>query len=155
MAELAADAGELEQGLEWVQRAIAADPRSARPHFTLGRLLEGAGEVKLTKVHDVVGTGTRIHGEVVDREAVRSFFPSFLLDSEGRVREASCGCPHFRRSGVREGPCEHMLALRLAYSRRRADEYAQAAERSLDGMGENDYTQALRGLARYAVSRDH
>jgi uncharacterized Zn finger protein len=80
--------------------------------------------VKVTKVHEVVGEGTRIHGEVVDREAVRSFFPAFTLDLEGRVKEASCGCPPFRRSGLREGPCEHMIALRLAYARQRAAEEA-------------------------------
>lgn len=43
----------------------------------------------------------------------------------------------------------------LDYSRRRAREYAQAAERALDGLADNEYTLALRGLARYAVSRDH
>ena len=43
----------------------------------------------------------------------------------------------------------------LDYSRARASEYAQAAERALDGLPDNDYTAALRGLARYAVSRDH
>ncbi|HZX76784.1 polyprenyl synthetase family protein [Lysobacter sp.] len=43
----------------------------------------------------------------------------------------------------------------LDYSRRRAQEYAQVAEQALDGLEENDYTLALRGLARYAVSRDH
>lgn len=98
--------------------------REARAHRLLGDGGPGAGEVKVTKVHEVVGEGTRIHGEVVDREAVRSFFPAFTLDLEGRVREATCGCPTFRRSGVREGPCEHMLALRLAYARRRAEEEA-------------------------------
>nr|BDT30488.1 GNAT family N-acetyltransferase [Myxococcus sp. MH1] len=98
--------------------------REARAHRLLGDGGPGAGEVKLTKVHDMVGEGTRIHGEVVDREAVRSFFPSFTLDLEGRVKDASCGCPHFRRSGMREGPCEHQLALRLVYARRRAEEEA-------------------------------
>ncbi len=96
----------------------------ARAHRLLGDGGPGAGEVKVTKVHEVVGEGTRIHGEVVDREAVRSFFPAFTLDLEGRVKEASCGCPHFRRSGLREGPCEHMMALRLAYARQRAAEEA-------------------------------
>ncbi|RPE81060.1 polyprenyl synthetase family protein [Vulcaniibacterium tengchongense] len=43
----------------------------------------------------------------------------------------------------------------LDYSRRRAGEYAQAAERALAGLDGNDYVAALRGLARYAVSRDH
>jgi hypothetical protein len=98
--------------------------REARAHRLLGDGGPGAGEVKVTKVHEVVGEGTRIHGEVVDREAVRSFFPVFTLDLEGRVKEASCGCPHFRRSGLREGPCEHMIALRLAYARQRAAEEA-------------------------------
>ncbi|SEU21681.1 SWIM zinc finger family protein [Stigmatella erecta] len=98
--------------------------REARAHRLLGDGGPGAGEVKVTKVHEVVGEGTRIQGEVVDREAVRSFFPSFTLDLEGRVKEASCGCPHFRRSGLREGPCEHMLALRLAQTRQRAEQEA-------------------------------
>jgi octaprenyl-diphosphate synthase len=43
----------------------------------------------------------------------------------------------------------------LDYSRRRAAEYAQAAERALDGLAENDAVAALRGLARYAVERRH
>ncbi len=43
----------------------------------------------------------------------------------------------------------------LDYSRERARTYAEAAERALDGLHENEYVAALRGLARYAVSRDH
>jgi predicted nucleic acid-binding Zn finger protein len=120
--------------------------REARAHRLLGDGGPGAGEVKLTKVHEVVGEGTRIHGEVVDREAVRSFFPVFTLDLEGRVREASCGCPHFRRSGVREGPCEHMMALRLAYARRRAEE--EALRQTPEGR------QLIRAETRSYVRRE-
>ena len=43
----------------------------------------------------------------------------------------------------------------LDYSRQRAAEYADAAEAALDGLGENEAIAALRGLARYAVSRNH
>jgi len=43
----------------------------------------------------------------------------------------------------------------LEYSRRRAEEYAEAAERALDGLADNDAVAALRGLARYAVQRSH
>ena len=120
--------------------------REARAHRLLGDGAPGAGEVKLTKVHDLAGEGTRIHGEVVDREAVRSFFPSFTLDSEGRVRDASCGCPHFRRSGMREGPCEHQLALRLAWSRRRAEE--EALRQTPEGR------KLIRAETRSYVRRD-
>lgn len=43
----------------------------------------------------------------------------------------------------------------IDYSRRRAADYAAAAERALDGLPENDAVAALRGLARYAVERKH
>ncbi len=43
----------------------------------------------------------------------------------------------------------------LGYSRDRAAAYADAAEASLAGLADNPYVAALRGLARYAVSRDH
>lgn len=43
----------------------------------------------------------------------------------------------------------------LEYSRERARGYADLAERALDGLDDNDYLAALRGLARYAVNRDH
>ncbi|WP_242162515.1 polyprenyl synthetase family protein [Lysobacter sp. M15] len=42
----------------------------------------------------------------------------------------------------------------LAYSRSRASTYAQAAEAALQGLPESEGLAALRGLARYAVTRD-
>jgi predicted DNA-binding WGR domain protein len=97
--------------------------REAIAHRLLGDGAQSpSGEVRLTKVHDLVGEGVEIHGEVTDKEAHRSFAPSFTLDLEGRAVNATCGCPTFRRSGMREGPCEHMIALRLSYARRRAEE---------------------------------
>ena len=43
----------------------------------------------------------------------------------------------------------------LEYSRQRANDYAAEAAAALDGLDDNEYVAALRGLARYAVSRDH
>ena len=43
----------------------------------------------------------------------------------------------------------------LDYSRQRALVFADAAEAALDGLPDNDAMAALRGLARYAVGRDH
>ena len=43
----------------------------------------------------------------------------------------------------------------LRYSRDRASDYAARAERALDGLPGNEHLDALRGLARYAVNRDH
>jgi hypothetical protein len=97
--------------------------REERAHRLLG---DGertpSGEVRLTKIHEIMGEGVEIHGEVIDNEAHRGFAPSFTIDLEGRATNATCGCPAFRRAGMREGPCEHMIALRLAFARRRAEE---------------------------------
>ncbi len=43
----------------------------------------------------------------------------------------------------------------LEYSRKRAGEYAEAAERALGGLVENEAVAALRGLAHYATNRSH
>src|SRR5688572_9321105 len=43
----------------------------------------------------------------------------------------------------------------IAYSRRRAEDWADAAERALDGLPDSGWVHALRGLARYSVSRGH
>ncbi|MGJ7903766.1 polyprenyl synthetase family protein [Lysobacter sp. 1R34A] len=67
------------------------------------------------------------------------------------------------RAAVEHGDTEAMPEVLAAihatggldYSRKRACDYAAAAEAALDALEENDYTSALRGLARYAVSRDH
>jgi hypothetical protein len=109
-------------------------PREAKAHRLLGVGVgagaTGTGEVKLTKIHEIAGEGIEIHGEVIDKEAHRDFPPRFTMDLEGRVTDAWCTCPTFRRTGLREGPCEHMIALRIAYARKRAEEDAlrQTAE---------------------------
>lgn len=43
----------------------------------------------------------------------------------------------------------------LDYSRRAAERYAQAAMLALDGLPDNAWTDALRGLARYSIERGH
>ncbi|MDR2872879.1 MAG: polyprenyl synthetase family protein [Xanthomonadaceae bacterium] len=73
-------------------------------------------------------------------------------DVQARLREII-------QNGDAEAMPEVLAAIRssggLEYSRRRAEEYAEAAERALDGLPENDAIDALRGLARYAVERKH
>jgi hypothetical protein len=103
-------------------------PREARAHRLLGDGGPGQGVVKLVKVHEIAGDGgvaaaaVEIHGEITDKEARRTYATHFTVDSEGRVKDAACTCPQFRRSALREGPCEHLLALRLLHSRRRAEQ---------------------------------
>ena len=89
------------------------DAREAAAH----RLLAEPGAVTLTKVHDQGNEGRSIEGQIVDARAHRTFYPSMTIDAEGRTSAASCTCSAFRRAGVKEGPCEHMIALRVHHVR--------------------------------------
>jgi hypothetical protein len=92
------------------------DAREEQAH----RLLAEPGQVELVKVHDLGADGRTIEGQVTDKKAHRSFHSSFTLDREGRTASAQCTCPAFRRSGIKEGPCEHMIAVRVLYAREQA-----------------------------------
>jgi hypothetical protein len=35
-----------------------------------------------------------------------------MIDLDGRIRRAKCVCGHYRKFGIRNGPCRHMIALR-------------------------------------------
>jgi hypothetical protein len=83
------------------------------------RLLAEANAVTLTKLADTP-EGRAIEGQVVDTKAHRTFYPAFTIDREGRTSAASCTCSAFRRAGIKEGPCEHMLALRVLLAREEA-----------------------------------
>lgn len=117
-------------------------PREARAH----RLLGDGDAVEITKLHEVSGEGVEIHGEVTDREARRKFSPRFSMDTEGRVTEAWCNCATYQRSGLREGPCEHMIALRLHHARKAAE--AEAMRLTPEGR------RAIRAETRILTRRD-
>jgi len=39
-----------------------------------------------------------------------------LMDGEDRIKRGKCLCGHFKTFGLRNGPCRHMLALRMFVS---------------------------------------
>ncbi len=93
------------------------DERERQAH----RLLEVPKQVQVTRLHELGAEGRGIEGEVHDQKAKRVYRPAFTLDREGRTTQATCTCGTFQRSGIKEGPCEHMIALRLAYVRQQAE----------------------------------
>jgi hypothetical protein len=160
------------------------DAREAAAH----RLLGEAGAVALTKVHDAGSDGRTIEGQVIDARAHRTFHPSFTLgersetspvgvgsdpagsaggaggkaprgiDVEQRTSAATCTCSAFRRAGIKEGPCEHMIALRVLYAREQAR--LEAARATPEGRASiTAETRVLlrrtaRGAELYRVSLD-
>ncbi len=96
-----------------------ADPERLRYRSDAERLawdLVAAKAVKLTKEELSHGVGTSLVATVAVAADKREYRTSFTLDDEGRVRGAQCTCHHFRTHGLKEGPCSHLLALRLRYA---------------------------------------
>src|SRR5262249_46230144 len=84
------------------------EEKAARRRFDQGNVLLTAGRP--------VSSGYKLTGSAKgDGKRVR---PLLSVDHEGRILEASCTCASFQKSGLTHGPCEHILALRLAHMSR-------------------------------------
>ncbi|MGH8076033.1 MAG: polyprenyl synthetase family protein [Lysobacter sp.] len=142
----------------------------------LGALLSNAEEAVQQQLHDYglnLGYAFQIADDVLDYASDAQTMGKNLGDdlAEGKatlplihaIAHSDAATRTTLRAAIEHGDSDAMPAVLAAihasggldYSRDRALEYAQAAERALDGLPDNDYVAALRGLARYAVSRDH
>lgn len=70
------------------------------------RELVRAGRVRVDSTVAAPGGGTIFVGEAESKPV------ELLLDNDGRIKRARCLCGHFRKAGLRMGPCRHLLALR-------------------------------------------
>lgn len=142
----------------------------------LGAFLAGADESAQQRLHDygmALGYAFQIADDVLDYSADEATLGKHLGDdlAEGKatlplihaIQHSDPGVRERLRAIVEDGDVDAMPEVLAAidasggleYSRRRAETYAAAAEAALDGLDENDAVAALRGLARYAVRRDH
>jgi hypothetical protein len=64
-----------------------------------------------------VSTGFKLSGSARGDEGPR-VRPLLHADHEGRIIEGSCTCRFYRTHQLTRGPCEHILALRLAHMSR-------------------------------------
>lgn len=55
-----------------------------------------------------------VRGEVIDN--AHTYQPEITLDADMRLVEAKCSCHFYIQNKLNQGPCEHMLAVRLAGS---------------------------------------
>ena len=141
----------------------------------LGALLAGADAATCDALHAYglnLGYAFQIADDVLDYSADETALGKHLGDdlAEGKatlplihaIAHAGDATRERLRQAIIDGDTGAMpevlaaieAAGSLAYSLRRAGEYAQAAERSLDGLADNPHVAALRGLARYTVNRD-
>lgn len=129
------------------------DAREAAAH----RLLAEPGAVTITKLHEQP-EGRTIEGQVVDAKAHRTFYPQFTIDREGRTSAAACTCSAFRRAGIKEGPCEHMIALRVQLAREQArleaDRMTPEGRARITAETRTLLKRTERGAQSYRISLD-
>ncbi|NYZ63694.1 polyprenyl synthetase family protein [Luteimonas deserti] len=142
----------------------------------LGALASGADEVTQQALYDYgmqLGYAFQIADDVLDYSGDADALGKNLGDdlAEGKatlplIHAMAQATPEVQarlREAIETGNIDALpdvlaaidAAGSLDYSRARAFEYAEAAERALAGLGDNDAVAALRGLARYAVERGH
>lgn len=142
----------------------------------LGALLAGADEAVQQRLHDYglnLGYAFQIADDVLDYASDAQTLGKNLGDdlAEGKatlplihaIRHADEATASRLRKAIEDGDTGALPAVvdaihatgGLDYSRQRARDYAGLAVDALDGLADNDYVAALRGLAAYAVSRDH
>lgn len=87
-----------------------ANPREAQA----SRFLE-ENLVRLTVTDVNQGQQLTLAGTVEDRQ--KQFTPNLTLDQDQRMIQANCTCNWHQQNKLYQGPCEHILALRMAHSR--------------------------------------
>ena len=142
----------------------------------LGALLAGADAATQQALHDYglrLGYAFQIADDVLDYASDAATLGKNLGDdlAEGKMTLPLIHAMAHSDDGVRaelrriveDGDLDGLAAVQAAiarcgsldYSRARAMAYADAADAALAALPGNAYVDALRGLARYSVSRDH
>ena len=142
----------------------------------LGALASGADDATQQRLHDFglqLGYAFQIADDMLDYAAEGGDLGKNLGDdlAEGKATLPLIHAMAHSDEAVRQrlraiieagdaGAMDEVLSAihacgSLEYCRQRAAEYADAAERALDGLPGNEAVRALRGLARYAVDRGY
>ena len=74
------------------------------------------GSVAITRENQIFGRGHELTGNVKVAADRREYQPQLLITEEGFVSRAECTCSTFRQQGLKQGPCEHLVALRIAHA---------------------------------------
>lgn len=104
-------------------------------------LLVRRGAVSIVGENRIPGVGLELTGKVSVTEDRRDYRPQLMLADEGHVSKAECTCPHFRKQGLKAGPCPHLVALRLAYAALEAKRQAGSDPKSNVTMETRSYSK--------------
>jgi len=93
-----------------------SDKEIAPPHPEL-QAAEGLAKSGKATVKEALA-GPR--GGVILTGKVESIDCETLIDGDGMIRRGKCLCGWHRKSGIRNGPCRHIQALRMVHDRQQA-----------------------------------
>lgn len=106
----------------WRARELSREPLPMEKLRFQNEREEGAtrfltsGAVSVAPV-TVTGPRVELAGQVKDK--ARVYAPKLTLDADERLVAAECGCNWHQQNKLFKGPCEHILALRMAQARLR------------------------------------
>lgn len=86
------------------------NPRERQAYDLLAR-----GAVQLESEEHLHEVGVEIVGKVSVAADKRDYRALLRLGPDGRVLKADCSCSFFAKHQLKEGPCEHLMALRLKF----------------------------------------
>jgi len=104
-------------------------------------LVARKGAVKVESENRIHGTGLEITGKVDVSEDKREYRPQILIDDEARIKKAECTCTFFRKNGLKQGPCAHLVALMLLYRRQEAEKHTGKKARKTVTLETRTYSQ--------------
>ena len=76
--------------------------------------LVARGAVKIASENRIYGAGIEVTGKVTVEADRREYRPQLVIDDDGRVKSAECTCTFYRKHKLKEGPCAHLIGLRVA-----------------------------------------
>jgi predicted DNA-binding WGR domain protein len=85
-------------------------------------LVTSHNAVQIVSENRIAGTGVEVTARVAVAQDRRDYRPVLLLNEEGALAKAECTCAFFRKQGLKAGPCVHLIALRMAYAERQAEQ---------------------------------
>ncbi len=102
---------------------VKAARKPATPQERAAQTIFEKGDIKIIARRPVESGGYKLSGSAkgLDGQRVR---PQLHVDQEGHLVEALCTCKFYQEKQLTQGPCEHILALRLAHMERLAAEDA-------------------------------
>ncbi len=97
---------------------LSAQIESQDPRAAAAKALYSAGQIAII-ARRPVATGYKLSGNcAISLNIQDRVRPQLHIASTGEIIEASCTCAAMTRDGLTKGPCEHVLALRLAHMAR-------------------------------------